>query len=152
MRGLLILLSALLLLESTDGNKEYNQLSQHEAGIVDKAIRVANQNYGTKHIDFASVLGTNPDKKMLHVLLRSTLCDKKTPSVHRKDCVIQDKEKPQVSCVDCDGTMSCLLLKEMDKIKKTLSECSSSHHLLGAGHTLAQKTDEIIQTGCLGCI
>lgn len=57
MRGLLLLLSALLLLESTDGNKEYNQLSQHDTEIIDKAIKLANKKYGPKHLDFASVLG-----------------------------------------------------------------------------------------------
>jgi len=65
MRGLLLLLSALLLLESTDGNKEYHQLSQNDARIVDRAIQLANtdkeiqqvnEKFGAKHLDFAFIL------------------------------------------------------------------------------------------------
>ncbi|XP_077087035.1 uncharacterized protein LOC143738851 [Siphateles boraxobius] len=154
MRGLLLLLSALLLLETTDGNEEYNQLSQHDKAIIDKAIKLANENHGkTKHLDFASVLNKNYDKRMLHVILRSTSCDKTTQNIHRKDCKIQDKARPQVSCVDCDGKMSCFLLRETEKIEQALSECLPSRsHLTGAGHSLARKAENEKQTGCLGCI
>lgn len=57
MRGLLLLLNALLLLESTDGT--YDQLSQYEKYIIDKAIDEANERYGrNKHIDFDSILSS----------------------------------------------------------------------------------------------
>ncbi|CAM4591214.1 unnamed protein product [Leuciscus chuanchicus] len=152
MRGLLFLLSALLLLESTDGN-QYNQLSQHDKNIIDKAIKLANDKYGKiKHLDLASILEANYDKRMLHVILKSTSCDKTTPSVHREDCKIQDKPRPQVSCVDCRGSMSCLLLRETKKIKETVSACLKRSHLLGEGHMMAQKTENEQKTGCLGCI
>lgn len=56
MRGLLFLLSALLLLESTDGHKEYHQLSKNETNIIDRAIQLANEKHGkTKHLDFALI-------------------------------------------------------------------------------------------------
>ncbi|XP_056095515.1 cystatin-like protein [Rhinichthys klamathensis goyatoka] len=155
MRGLLLLLSALLLLESTDGNKEYHQLSQHDANISDKAIQLANKKYGAKHLDFAFILEANYEKRMFHVILKSTSCDKTTPSVHRKDCKIQDMARPQVSCVDCRGNMTCSLLKEKEKIKTTISKClnppSGGTHQIGGAHTLFAKTEEE-QTGCLGCI
>lgn len=95
---------------------------------------------------------------MLHVHLKSTSCDKKTtPNVHRKDCKIQDKA-PQVSCVDCRGNMSCLLLREKEKIKTTVSECldppseSTGIHNTGGAHSLFVKTENEQKTGCLGCI
>ncbi|CAM4591196.1 unnamed protein product [Leuciscus chuanchicus] len=139
MRGLLFLLSALLLLESTDGNK-YNQLSQHEKNIIDTAIKLANEKYGKiKHLDLASILEANYDKRMLHVILKPTSCDKRTPSVHREDCEIQDKAIPQISCVDCRGSMSCLRIRGKDKIKETVSACLKRSHLLGEGHMLTQR-------------
>ncbi|XP_051735155.1 cystatin-like protein isoform X4 [Ctenopharyngodon idella] len=121
MRGSLLLLSALLLLESTDGNKEY-QLGQPETNIIiDKAIKEANERHGkAKHLDFVSILSSDYDKRMLNVLLKPTTCDKTIPFVHRKDCKIQNKATPQVSCVECRGEMSCLLLREQEKV----------HHIL----------------------
>ncbi|XP_051735138.1 cystatin-like protein isoform X2 [Ctenopharyngodon idella] len=124
MRGSLLLLSALLLLESTDGKKEY-QLGQRETNIIiDKAIKEANERHGkAKHLDFASILNSDYDKRMLNVLLKPTTCDKTIPFVHRKDCKIQNKATPQVSCVECRGEMSCFLLREQEKIKQTVSKC-----------------------------
>lgn len=40
-----------------------------------------------------SSIWQNSDKRMLHVLLRSTSCDKTKPSVHREECKIQDKAR-----------------------------------------------------------
>ncbi|XP_048018988.1 uncharacterized protein LOC125250452 isoform X2 [Megalobrama amblycephala] len=59
MRGSLLLLSALLLLESTVEMKEY-QLGQPETNkIIDKAIKAANERHGkTKHLDFDSILSS----------------------------------------------------------------------------------------------
>ncbi|ROL41592.1 hypothetical protein DPX16_22637 [Anabarilius grahami] len=57
MRDLLLLFSALLLLESTVGDKEYHQLNQYETDIIDRAIEEANERYGrTKHLDFTSII------------------------------------------------------------------------------------------------
>lgn len=56
MRGSLLLLSALLLLESTDGNG-YDQLSQSDKKIIDRAIEAANERHGkAKHLDFDSII------------------------------------------------------------------------------------------------
>ncbi|CAM4591205.1 unnamed protein product [Leuciscus chuanchicus] len=109
--------------------------------------QLANEKYGkTKHLDFAFILEADSYSRMDHVILKPTLCDKTTPNVHRKDCKIQDKAIPQVSCVDCDGSMSCLRLREKDKIKETLSEClppppTSMSHLLGEGYPMALKAE-----------
>ncbi|KAK9961826.1 hypothetical protein ABG768_007226 [Culter alburnus] len=139
MRGLLLLLNALLLLESTDGNEEYDKLSQHEKNIIDRAIKAVNERYGrNKHIDFDSILITDSKKRMINVLLKPTSCDKTRPFVHRKDCEIQN-QTPQVSCVECRGSMSCFSLREQEKIKQTVSEClhspprSNNHVLLQDG-------------------
>ncbi|XP_051735165.1 cystatin-like protein isoform X5 [Ctenopharyngodon idella] len=157
MRGSLLLLSALLLLESTDGKKEY-QLGQRETNIIiDKAIKEANERHGkAKHLDFASILNSDYDKRMLNVLLKPTTCDKTIPFVHRKDCKIQNKATPQVSCVECRGEMSCFLLREQEKIKQTVSEClnlpSVNDQHTGAAHPLFRKGEDEQQSGCLGCI
>lgn len=61
MRGLLWVLSALVLVGSTDGGKNYGDRmiyeEQHEniRGILDKAIKKANEDYGKKHIDFFTI-------------------------------------------------------------------------------------------------
>ncbi|XP_067219949.1 cystatin-like protein [Chanodichthys erythropterus] len=123
MRGSLLLLSALLLLESTDGNG-YDQLSQQDTNIIDKAIKEANERHGkTKHLDFDSIIAVNNDKRMLNVLLKPTTCVRTEPFVHRKECKIQNKSTPQVSCIDCRGVMTCFSLREQEKIKQTVSEC-----------------------------
>ncbi|KAK9979275.1 hypothetical protein ABG768_012713 [Culter alburnus] len=134
MRGSLLLLSALLLLESTDGNG-YDQLSQHDTDIIDKAIKAANEGHGkTKHLDFDSILTVNYDKRMFNVLLKPTTCDRTEPFVHRKECKIQNKAKPQVSCVDCRGEMTCFLLREQEKIKQTVHKCLHLRsHIAGDG-------------------
>ncbi|XP_048017714.1 cystatin-like protein [Megalobrama amblycephala] len=120
MRGLLLLINTLLLLESTE-NKEYDKLNQHEKNIIDKAIEEANERHGkNKHIDFDSILSTNYDKGMINVLLKPTSCDKARLFVHRKDCEIQMKATPQVSCVECHGSMSCFLLREQEKVHQIL--------------------------------
>ncbi|XP_067309628.1 cystatin-like protein [Pseudorasbora parva] len=155
MRGLLLLLSALVLLESTDGNQQYDQLSQHDREIIDRAIEKANKEHGhAKHLDFVSIPDVNPDKQMLHVLLKPTSCDKMTKSVHQKDCVIQNN-KPQVYCVECRRSMSCFPLKYTEKIKQTISEClnpSSGTHHAGATTLFSHKSEDHPRTGCLGCI
>ncbi|KAK9979272.1 hypothetical protein ABG768_012710 [Culter alburnus] len=158
MRGSLLLLSALLLLESTDGNG-YDQLSQQDKKIIDKAIQKANEGHGkTKHLDFDSILKVDSAKRMLNVLLKPTSCDRTEPFVHRKDCKIQN-EKPQVSCIDCRGVMTCFLLREQEKIKQTVSNClNPPTHIHGAAHPMSRKTgkeeqtENYQQTGCLGCI
>ncbi|XP_039534169.1 cystatin-like protein isoform X1 [Pimephales promelas] len=153
MRGLLLLLNALLLLELTDGNKEYHQLSQNDARIVDRAIQQANEKFGAKHLDFASIVNANYEKSMLHVILKSTSCNKMTKSTHQKDCIIQDDAKPQVSCVSCREEMSCSLLKEKEKIKTTVYNCLNGRtHQTGGAHPMLLKTEKEQQTGCLGCI
>ncbi|XDV32785.1 hypothetical protein PO909_003508, partial [Leuciscus waleckii] len=152
MRGLLLLLNALVLLESTEGHREYDQLSQHEKDIIDKAIQLANEKYGkSKHIDIAFILEANYDRRMLHVILKPTSCDKTTPSVHREDCKIQDKAIPQVSCVDCRGSMSCLLLRETSKIKQTVSECLKRNHL-GEGHLLDGGYKDVREMTCVNTL
>uniref|UniRef100_A0A8C1ZRB2 Cystatin domain-containing protein n=1 Tax=Cyprinus carpio TaxID=7962 RepID=A0A8C1ZRB2_CYPCA len=126
MRGLLFLLNALLLLESTKGLK-YDELNDHDRGIVDRAIERANKDYGNgKHLDFYTIIN-----RLLHidlvailymvnVILRSTSCDSKTPSVHQKDCKLHEKP-PQVSCIDCKGIMKpCLLLRQKDEVNHIL--------------------------------
>ncbi|KAK2900856.1 hypothetical protein Q8A67_008971 [Cirrhinus molitorella] len=158
MRGLLFLLSALFLLESTKGIK-YEELDERDRKIVDKAIEQGNKDLGQgKHLDFYII--ANRDNNMLNVILRPTKCASATPSVHQKKCKTQNK-RPQVSCIYCNGTMEpCLLLKEIEKIKKKMNECLSSRsvnspksHVIGAAHTMllkgANKQQEI---GCLGCI
>lgn len=52
MRGVLFLLNALILLESTKGTT-YDDLDDHDKIIVNKAIEQANKDYGKgKHLDF----------------------------------------------------------------------------------------------------
>ncbi|ROL44561.1 Cystatin-like protein [Anabarilius grahami] len=154
MRGSLLLLSALLLLESTDGNG-YDQLSQHDTNIIDKAIKEANERHGkTKHLDFDSIISSDSDKRMLNVLLKPTTCDRTKPFVHRKNCEIRN-EKPQVSCVECRGNMTCFLLREQEKIKQTVDKClhpTKRSHITGGGTLLSQTAENEQQTGCLGCI
>uniref|UniRef100_A0A673JA80 Uncharacterized protein n=1 Tax=Sinocyclocheilus rhinocerous TaxID=307959 RepID=A0A673JA80_9TELE len=130
MRGLLFLLSARFLLESTKG-KEYDKLDDNDRKIVDKAIRIKE-----KH------------NNMLNVILRPTSCDKTTPSVHRKEFEIHNKP-PQVSCIHCNGTMKpCLLLRQKDEVNQILL-----HYFAGRAHLLFRiGEDEQQQTGCLGCI
>ncbi|XP_048018989.1 cystatin-like protein [Megalobrama amblycephala] len=155
MRGSLLLLSALLLLESTVEMKEY-QLGQPETNkIIDKAIKAANERHGkTKHLDFDSILSSNYDKRMLNVLLKPTTCDKTEPFVHRKECKIRNAT-PQVSCIECRGEITCFLLKEQEKIKQNVSNCLNPpkrSHIAGGVNLLAQTAEDEQQTGCLGCI
>ncbi|KAK2900857.1 hypothetical protein Q8A67_008972 [Cirrhinus molitorella] len=150
MRGLLFLLSALFLLESTKGI-EYEELDEHDRKIVDKAIEQGNKDLGQgKHLDFYTILNKNDN--MLHVILRPTSCDNTTPSVHQKKCKTLNKA-PQVSCIDCKGTMKpCLLLKEKEKTKKRINECLTSYKS-GGSHLMFQKGGNEQQlSGCLGCI
>ncbi|XP_048067350.1 cystatin-like protein [Megalobrama amblycephala] len=158
MRGLLLLFSALLLLESTVGDKEYHQLSQYETYIIDRAIEEANERYGrTKHLDFASIKSANYDKRMLNVLLKPTSCKKTKVFVHRKDCKIQDEARPRVSCVACRGKMSCLPLREKTKIEQTIFECLRHRHYIGENHPVSllagneQETENYQQPECLEC-
>ncbi|XP_042631456.1 cystatin-like protein [Cyprinus carpio] len=136
MRGLLFLLNALLLLESTKGLMKYDELNDHDREIVDRAIEQANKDFGkTKHLDFYTIVNRNKD--MVNVILRSTSCDSKMPSVHQKECKLQEKP-PQVSCIDCQGIMEpCLLLRHMDEIKKRMDECTltEDNHFTGGGHS-----------------
>ncbi|XP_059356858.1 cystatin-like protein [Carassius carassius] len=130
MRGLLFLLSALFLLESTKGLK-YEELNEDDRKIVDDAIKQGNKMRGTvKHLDFYSITTTG---NVREVILRPTSCDKTTPSVHREECKTEDK-KPQVSCIHCNGIMkACLFLMQEKEIQKTMIECKpnpgSEHRL-----------------------
>ncbi|XP_056598738.1 cystatin-like protein [Triplophysa dalaica] len=159
MRGLLWVLSAVLLLGSTDGGKNYGDRmiyeEQHEniRGILDKAIKKANEDYGRKHIDFFSIYSEDYSKQMVHVLLTSTTCDK-TIIGHRKDCEVLKLNKPSVSCVACRDEINCALLRETGKINNNIYKCkagASSYHT-GAGHVLFQKEDNEQEYGCLGCV
>ncbi|XP_052474328.1 cystatin-like protein [Carassius gibelio] len=152
MRGVLFLLNALILLESTKGTT-YDDLDDHDKIIVDKAIEQANKDYGKgKHLDFHTI--ANRNSNMVNVILRPTSCDKKTPSVHRKKCTLQNTA-PQVSCIDCEGTMErCLLLRKMDEIQKRIQNCPPAviHHA-GSAFALFQKSGNgQQQPGCVGCI
>ncbi|MFV1174381.1 hypothetical protein QMK93_28640, partial [Klebsiella pneumoniae] len=110
MRGFLILFSVLLVLE---GIEAYEQLNAPEKVIVDKAIKKANEELGQhQHLDYSSILQANDGKRMLHVLLKPTSCEKITPAVHQGDCEIRHKAKPQVSCVACHENMNCFLLRD----------------------------------------
>uniref|UniRef100_A0A8C1QDW4 Cystatin domain-containing protein n=1 Tax=Cyprinus carpio TaxID=7962 RepID=A0A8C1QDW4_CYPCA len=155
MRGLLFLLNALLLLESTKGLMKYDELNDHDREIVDRAIEQANKDFGkTKHLDFYTIVNRNKD--MVNVILRSTSCDSKMPSVHQKECKLQEKP-PQVSCIDCKGIMKpCLLLRQKDEIKKRVDECPPKEdiHRTGSAHAIFQKSGNghQQQTGCIGCI
>ncbi|ROL44560.1 Cystatin-like protein [Anabarilius grahami] len=156
MRGSLLLLSALLLLESTVEMKEYQLGQPVTNNVIDKAIKAANERHGkAKHLDFDSILSSDYDKRMLNVLLKPTTCDRTKPFVHRKNCEIRN-EKPQVSCVECRGEMTCFLLKEQEKIKQTVDKCldhpSVSDHHIGGAHSLFFKVEDEQQNGCLGCI
>lgn len=60
MRGLLWFVSVVLLLGSTDGGSldrmSYGDQPENIRAVIDKAIVKANEDYGSKHIDFYSVL------------------------------------------------------------------------------------------------
>ncbi|XP_059358651.1 cystatin-like protein [Carassius carassius] len=128
MRGLLFLLSALFLLESTKGLK-YEELNEDDRKIVDGAIKQGNKMRGTvKHLDFYSITTRG---SALEVILRPTSCDKTTPSVHRKECEVHNKQ-PQVSCIHCNGIMKpCLLFKQKEKKEERINECQK--YLPGSG-------------------
>ncbi|XP_026062035.1 cystatin-like protein [Carassius auratus] len=154
MRGLLFLLSALFLLESTKGVK-YEELNEDDRKIVDKAIEQGNKKTEkSKHLDFYSITTTG---NVHEVILRPTSCDKTTPSVHLIQCETKD-ETPKVSCIHCNGKMKpCLFLMREKEIQKTKNECKSpssgNKHLPGSGHPLSRKGGNEQQlTGCLGCI
>ncbi|XP_073705926.1 cystatin-like protein [Garra rufa] len=158
MRGLLFLLSALFLLESTKGI-EYEELDEHAKKIVDKAIEQGNKDHGKgKHLDFYTI--ANKDSIILNVILRPTPCASTTQRDHQKKCKTHNKA-PYVSCIDCNGTMEpCLLLKQKEEIKKRIREClnhppvnSHDSHHAGGAHPMFQKGGNQQQlTGCLGCI
>ncbi|XP_043114843.1 cystatin-like protein [Puntigrus tetrazona] len=154
MRGMLFLFSVLFLLELTKGQK-YEDLNELERGIVDEAIKKANEDYGKdKHLDFYTIEKTT--KSVVNVILRPTLCAKKTPSVHREECKIHNKA-PQVSCIHCNGSMKpCLLLRQKEEIEKKMNECQSSQsvnkHYHGSANIMFQTGDGQQLTGCLGCI
>ncbi|XP_056333542.1 cystatin-like protein [Danio aesculapii] len=137
MRGFLILLSVLLVLEATERNKTYEQLNQEKRGIVDKAIEKANQEFGKRHhLHFSSIVQTNDGKGMLHVLLKPTSCEKITPAVHQENCEIREKAKPQVSCVACNENMNCFLLKDHVKSREAANDCSG-HFVLSQSRNLS---------------
>ncbi|KAI2667668.1 Uroporphyrinogen decarboxylase [Labeo rohita] len=157
MRGLLFLLSALFLLESTKGNgkMEYDKLNEHERKIVDRAIEQANKDHRIgKHLDYYKI-----DQKgdAVIVTLKPTSCNSTTPSVHQKDCKTEDKRR-QFSCIDCKGKMEpCLLRRQVEEIQNRVNKClnppSVKSHRPGESHMLFQKGENEPQlTGCLGCI
>ncbi|XP_043114831.1 cystatin-like protein [Puntigrus tetrazona] len=155
MRGMLFLFSVLFLLELTKGQK-YEDLNERERGIVDEAIKKANDVYGKdKHLDFYTIIQRT--KSVMNVILRPTSCAKKTPSVHREECKIHNKA-PQVSCIHCNGSMKpCLLLRQKEEIKIRLNECQNpplvNGHIPGASHVLYQKREKNQQEiGCSGCV
>ncbi|XP_052403899.1 cystatin-like protein [Carassius gibelio] len=121
MRGLLFLLSALFLLESTKGVK-YEELNEDDRKIVDKAIEQGNKDHGKgKHLDYYTILKTRGNVR--EVILRPTSCYKTTPSVHRRECEIHNKP-PLVSCIRCNGiTKPCLLFKQKEKKEKMINDC-----------------------------
>uniref|UniRef100_A0A8C1NC57 Cystatin domain-containing protein n=1 Tax=Cyprinus carpio TaxID=7962 RepID=A0A8C1NC57_CYPCA len=131
MRGLLFLLSALFLLELIKG-MEYMELNDPDRKIVDEAIEEGNTVHGQrKHLDYYNIFKRNDN--VFEVILRPTSCDKTTQRVHRKECQIQN-EKPQVSCIHCNGAVkSCLLLKQKEEvnittlIEKMRKECLQHH-------------------------
>ncbi|NP_001124144.1 uncharacterized protein isoform X1 [Danio rerio] len=135
MRRFLILLSVLLVLE---GNEAYEQLNQHEQRIVDKAIKQANEELGKQqHLDYSSILQANDGKRMLHVLLKPTSCEKKTPADHQGNCEIRHKAKPQVSCVACHEDINCFPLREHVKTTKAINDCLTSLSQQGGGLVLS---------------
>ncbi|XP_050983411.1 cystatin-like protein [Labeo rohita] len=151
MRGLLFLLGALLLLESTKGT-EYEKLGKHERTIVDKAIKQANMDHGKdKHLDFHSIVKKHSN--LFIVILKPTSCNSTTQSVHQKDCKTEEKSVPQVSCIDCNGEMKpCLLLRRKAEIKKRMEDCPIQHHAGGAHIMFQTGGTEQHKTGCLGCV
>ncbi|XP_056333529.1 cystatin-like protein [Danio aesculapii] len=151
MRGFLILLSVLLVLE---GNEAYEQLHPRERGIVDKAIEKANQEFGKRHhLDYSSIEEANDEKGMLRVLLKPTSCEKITPAVHQGNCEIREKAMPQVSCVACNENMNCFLRKDHVKSREAVLKCLGLNvYRLGGGHFLPQTEENPQKTGCLGCI
>ncbi|XP_051985061.1 uncharacterized protein si:dkeyp-73d8.6 [Xyrauchen texanus] len=153
MEGLLVLLGAVLLLGSTEGNKNYDELHTSRKGIVDKAIELANNVSGhRKHIDFDSILNSD-NNGMVHVLLKPTSCDKKE-YVHRRECKTNDL-KPWMSCVACSNTMDCVRLRERKPVQCT-SQKAGNPVLTGGTHSLflqgTTERDPEQLTGCLGCI
>lgn len=68
MRGFLVLLSVLLVLEKTQGNETYEQLNPHKRGIVDKAIKRANGEFGNQHLDYSSIL--KPVSCLIQMLIK----------------------------------------------------------------------------------
>ncbi|XP_065132642.1 cystatin-like protein [Paramisgurnus dabryanus] len=115
MRGLLWLVGAGLLLGSIDGGDTYEQLDAKTRDIVDKAIIKANEKYGKKyHIDFHSITDSG-NFRLFNVLLKPTSCTK-GQRVHRKECTLQDKLKPWVSCVACGENMACRPQKPREDI------------------------------------
>ncbi len=133
---------------------KYDELNKRDREIVDRAIAQGNADQGKgKHLDYYTIIKTN--KNLVNVILKPTLCNKITPSVHRQECTIHNKP-PQVSCIVCNGTemKPCLLLRQKEEIQKRKDECHQSNsHLSGAAHSLFQKGEnEQQQTGCLGCI
>ncbi|KAK2900855.1 hypothetical protein Q8A67_008970 [Cirrhinus molitorella] len=149
MRGLLFLLSAVFLLESTKGIK-YEELDKLKVDIVDEAIKQVNEDHGKgTHFDFFDILHENG---IFSVTLKPTSCTSATPSVHQKECKTENK-KPQFSCIYCHGKMqSCLLRGKVDEITKTIKKCHD-HYMSGGSHILSQiGGNEHQLTGCLGCI
>ncbi|KAA0719335.1 hypothetical protein E1301_Tti006575 [Triplophysa tibetana] len=162
MKGLLWVISAVLLLGSTDGGKNYGDRmiyeEQHEniRETINKAIKKANEDYGKKHIDFYSILSEDYSKQMVHVLLTSTTCDKATIG-HRKDCEVSKGNRPLVSCVSCRREMNCAQLREKGKIHDNLKKCraGASSYYHGSGHPMLQRGstgDDEKEYGCLGCV
>ncbi|KAA0719336.1 hypothetical protein E1301_Tti006574 [Triplophysa tibetana] len=158
MKGLLWVISAVLLLGSTDGGKNYGDRmiyeEQHEniTEILDKAIKKANEDYGRKHIDFYSILSEDHSNKIVEVLLTSTTCDK-TIIGHRKDCEVSKLNKPSVSCVACRHEINCAQLRDKRKKEGNLNKCKAgaSPPLPGDQHILFLKENKQ-EYGCLGCV
>ncbi|XP_068070313.1 cystatin-like protein [Danio rerio] len=154
MRGFLILLSVLLVLEATERNKTYEQLNRETRGIVDKAIEKANEELGKQqHLDYSSILQANDGKRMLHVLLKPTSCEKKTPAVHQGNCKIREKAKPQVSCVACHEDINCFFLREHEKSREAVRNCLGLNvYHPGRGNFMSLIGGNAQKTGCLGCV
>ncbi|XP_036453591.1 cystatin-like protein [Colossoma macropomum] len=161
----LLLLSAVTLLVSAQGWKNYWSLPDSVRPHIDKALRNANGEFGHSHhvayYSLLSPLAITADNFYVNVLLMVTTCEKDAQKGfgHRDECVTQKSKTPWFNCLVCkpkngEELIDCVKQKDVKSREHIRSSCPTpSVYRLGGTSVMFQTGgNEELQIGCPGCV
>ncbi|XP_017326944.2 cystatin-like protein [Ictalurus punctatus] len=159
-----LLLAALILLVSAQTSDNYRSLNGLVRKHVDKALKKANQDFGTGyHIAFHSLITTPMTRESIlnvNVLLKVTTCKKTSNDAyeHRDECNEQKEKTPVIDCLVCktnDGNelVDCAKKIDVSNQKHTEIRGKCIDHLTGGSDILTRLSeDNKKQSRCLECV